>query len=64
MDLIGMFNNTFDRELSGFQAQAIVAHFIKHMNPAVYNQAIQDARQFIHRKLDDLDIKVYAPDDQ
>lgn len=62
LDLIGLFDDSFDHELSEFQARIVVDHFIKHMGPAVYNQAIQDARQFIQRKLDDLDIEVYAPD--
>jgi uncharacterized protein (DUF2164 family) len=35
--------------------------FIAHLGPAVYNQAIQDARSFLQEHLNDLDAVFYEP---
>lgn len=61
-ELIGLFQNQFDQELSSYQAEIVVNHFMKRMEPAVYNQAVQDALAFMRDKLQDLDIEVYAPE--
>jgi uncharacterized protein (DUF2164 family) len=39
-----LYYNEFDEELSDFQAEKILAYFIKALGPPVYNQAIGDAR--------------------
>lgn len=52
----------FDEELSQFRAEQIFDFFIKALGPAVYNQAVQDARAFMMEKLEDLDADFYFDD--
>ena len=52
----------FDENLSEFRAEQILDFFIKVLGPAVYNQAIQDARAFITEKLEDLDAEFFVND--
>jgi len=61
-DMRAVFLEEFDSELSEFQAQRLLDFMIKHLGAPVYNQAIQDARKFIHEKLDDLDGECYEPE--
>lgn len=56
------YDNEFDEELSSYRAEQILDFFIKALGPGVYNQAIQDARQFIQDKLEDLDTDFYIPE--
>lgn len=49
----------FDEELSEYRAERILDFFIQKLVPQVYNQAIQDARGFMMKKLDDLDVEFY-----
>ena len=53
----------FDVELSGFQAEGLLDFFVRHLGPTVYNQAIQDARAFLHDKLTDLEGEFYEPEE-
>jgi uncharacterized protein (DUF2164 family) len=57
-----LYHNEFDEELSDFQAEEILAYFIKALGPPVYNQAIGDARAFMTGKLEDLDVEFYEPE--
>ena len=50
-------------ELSEFRAERLVDFFVGELGPPVYNQAIRDARAFLHGKLDDLDAEFYEPED-
>ena len=54
-----LFREEFERDLSPFQAERLVDFFVRRLGPPVYNQAIQDARVHMQRKLDDLDGEVY-----
>jgi uncharacterized protein (DUF2164 family) len=58
-ELRSLYLDEFDEELSDFQADQIVAFFVRIMGPTVYNQAIQDARGFMLEKLEDLDVEFY-----
>ncbi len=58
--LQSLSQSEFDEELSDFRAEAILALFMTTLGPAVYNQAVQDARAYFQRKLDDLDGETYA----
>ncbi len=40
-------------------AEQILDFMIKHLGAPVYNQAVQDARAFMHQKLEDLDGECY-----
>ncbi len=52
----------FDEQLSQFKADRIIDFFVAVLGPAVYNQAIQDARAFLFERLEDLDATFYEPD--
>lgn len=51
----------FDEPLSTFRASQLLDFFLETFGPHVYNQAVQDARAFMQRKLDELDGEVAAP---
>lgn len=63
LELKGFFLDEFDREISEFQAVALLDFFLRHLGAPVYNQAIQDARSFLQEKLDDLEGDFYEPVD-
>lgn len=54
------FESAFDEPLSDFRADALLDLFLKTVGPAIYNQAVQDVRAHLQRKLDDLDGEVYV----
>ena len=56
----GFFSQEFDEELSAFRAEQLVDFFLGTLGPHVYNQAVQDARGFMLKKLDDLDGEVHV----
>jgi uncharacterized protein (DUF2164 family) len=60
--LRGFFREEFDEDLSAFRAEQVLDFFLEALGPQVYNQAVQDARGFILRKLDDLDGEVHTPE--
>jgi uncharacterized protein (DUF2164 family) len=55
-----LFDSEFDEPLSEFRANAVVELILKTIGPAIYNQAVQDVRAHLQRRLDDLDGEVYA----
>lgn len=59
--LEGFYLKEFDEVLSRFRAEQIVDFLLKALGPPIYNQAVQDARGFMQRKLDELDGEVFAP---
>jgi len=58
-----LFIEEFERELSDFQARRLIDFFVRQLGAPVYNQAIQDARVFLHAKLEDLDGEFYEPEE-
>ena len=60
--LRGFFAEEFDEEVSEFRAEQLLDFFLEAIGPPIYNQAVQDARGFIMRKLDDLDGEVHLPE--
>lgn len=58
----GLFLQEFEEELTPFRARQLLDFFMETIAPQVYNQAVQDARGFMQRKLDDLDGEVYTPE--
>ena len=63
LNLKGFYLQEFDEALSDFRAEQLLDFFLGSLGPHVYNQAVQDARGFMLRKLEDLDGEVYAPAD-
>lgn len=60
--LQGLYLSDFEEELSTFRAEQVLDYFLATLGPQVYNQAVQDARVFMQRKLEDLDGEVYLPE--
>ena len=58
----GFFLREFEEDLSAFRAEQLLDFFLEALGPQVYNQAVQDARVFVQRKLDDLDGEVHEPE--
>ena len=56
------FREEFDEELSEFRASTLLDFFVGALGPQVYNQAVQDARGFMLRRLEDLEGDVYEPE--
>ena len=46
----------FDRDLSDFQADALLEFILGEIGPDIYDQALEDARAFMFEKLEDLSI--------
>ena len=55
-----LYEREFDEPLSDFRANAVLDLFMKTVGPAIYNQAVQDVRAHLQRKLDELDGEVYV----
>jgi uncharacterized protein (DUF2164 family) len=55
-----LFRGEFDESLSDFRANAVVDLLLKTVGPEIYNQAVQDVRAHLQRRLDDLDGEIYA----
>ena len=60
--LQAFYLNELDEELSAFRAGKLLDFLLEALGPPVYNQAVQDARAFMLRALDDLDGEVYEPE--
>lgn len=61
-ELRKMAGRDFDIQLSEFQAGELVDRMAALIGPAVYNEAVQDVRLNLQRRLDDLDGEVYVDD--
>lgn len=59
--LEGFFQEEFDEPLSTFRAERLLEFVLESVGPAIYNEAVQDARAFMQTKLDELDGEVAAP---
>lgn len=57
--LRGFYQQQFDEDLSAFRAEQVLDFFLDALGPQVYNKAVQDARGFMLRTLDDLDGEVH-----
>jgi len=61
-EFTSFYYSEFDEEISEYRTQQVLDFFMNILSPAVYNQAIQDARAFISEKLDDLDAEFFIND--
>lgn len=61
--LRAFFEDELDLELGDLRAARILDFFVRELGPPVYNQAIQDARAFLHDKLDLLEAEFFEPDE-
>ena len=54
-----LFEEELEIGLSDFQANTTLDSLLRLVGPAIYNQAIQDARAFVQERLEDLDASLY-----
>ncbi|GLQ70905.1 DUF2164 domain-containing protein [Vibrio penaeicida] len=52
--------NELDTEVGQFEAEFLLDFFISKAGPAIYNQALTDARTVIERKVADIDDELYG----
>ena len=52
-----LLSENFDDPLSDFRAEALLDFMIRELGPAVYNQGVRDACQFIQEKLGDVEAR-------
>jgi uncharacterized protein (DUF2164 family) len=57
------FDEELDREVSRFQAEALLDFFVRELGAPVYNQAIRDAQAFVQDKMLDLSGELYEPEE-
>jgi uncharacterized protein (DUF2164 family) len=55
MELISMYIDVFDEEISDFKADQILDTFIEKLAPSIYNTALQDVKQFMFTQLEDME---------
>lgn len=60
--LQGFWLTEFDEELSPFRAEQVLDYLLGLVGAQIYNQAVQDARAWMLRKLEDLEGEVYEPE--
>ena len=58
----GFHLEEFDEDVSVFRAESLLDFFLDVAAPQIYNQAVQDARLFMLKRLEDLEGDVYAPE--
>ncbi|MBA4228053.1 MAG: DUF2164 domain-containing protein [Hyphomonas sp.] len=61
-ELRKLASQDFDITLSQFQAGELLDRMTALIGPAVYNEAVQDVRLHLQRRLDDLDGEVFVDD--
>lgn len=61
-ELRKLASQDFDITLSQFQAGELLDRMTALIGPAVYNEAVQDVRLHLQRRLDDLDSEVFVDD--
>lgn len=61
-DLVGLFSEAFDTQLSPFRSEEIVDFMLQEIGPIVYNQAINDAHKTITEKIEDMSAELFFPD--
>ncbi|EGU50872.1 hypothetical protein VINI7043_11161 [Vibrio nigripulchritudo ATCC 27043] len=49
-----------DTEVGQFEAEFLLDFFVEKAGPAIYNQALMDARAVIERKVVDIDDELYG----
>ena len=60
--LMGLFRSDFDEDLTAFRADAVIDLMLETLGSSVYNQAVQDVREHLQTKLDDLEGEVFVED--
>ena len=53
--VIAMYLDDFDEEISDFKADQILDAFMSKLGPSIYNAAIQDMKQFMVARMEDME---------
>lgn len=61
--LQAFFQESFERDLSAFQAEELLDFFLGATGPALYNQGVEDAKTWLQERLLDLDVDVHASEE-
>ena len=56
------FEDRRNEELGNLEARFLVEHFVVHVGPAIYNQAVRDAQAMMQDKLVDIDGELFEPE--
>ncbi len=54
LELIHYFEQEFDEEIGNLQGIMLLEFFLEKIGPAIYNQAVTDAQQYMNEKVEDL----------
>ena len=54
-NLIALYVDLFDEEISDFKADQILDAFLEKLAPAIYNTAVQDMKLFMFSQLEDME---------
>jgi len=57
------FDEELSRDVSRFQAEALLDFFVRELGAPVYNQAIRDAQTSVQEKVLDLEGELYEPEE-
>lgn len=60
--LVGLFRDDFDEALTDFRADAVIDLMLGTLGATIYNQAVQDVRDHLQIKLDDLEGEIFIED--
>lgn len=53
--LVAMYLDVFDEEISDFKADQVLDAFMESLAPSIYNTALQDMKQFMFNRLEDME---------
>lgn len=56
------FDDEFDDPISDFRANGLLDLFLRELGPAVYNQGVRDACDYVHDKLADIEGEIFEPE--
>ncbi len=54
-NVITLFMDDFDQEISNFKADQILATLIEKLGPSIYNAAVEDMKVYLMNQIEDLD---------
>ena len=53
--VVAIYFDAFDEEISDFKADQLLDAFLEQLAPAIYNTALQDMKQFMFNRLEDME---------
>ena len=59
-DIRRFFEEEHGEPIGDLAAERMLDFFLRRIGPRIYNQAITEARLFLHRRFEDLESELYA----